>query len=227
MPRQIHQPLTPLVSRRGQLRKQEAAPLRTCGIFSTGSRSSPSRSVLLATMICGRAARKLRTAFYKLGVDLQCRRSGRGPHCLPRQPDAAAAVGSDQCGAGSRAQTGTSARAPSIMPGMSAMTKFCSSPTEPHRGWVLRVVGSGSLQFRARCRDHAQQRGLADIREADQTDIGQQLQPGGIMSRLTPWQTRLGKNAVPGCVGVAKCVLPQPLLPPFGCQTALRRHILW
>lgn len=31
----------------------------------------------------------------------RCRRSGRGPHCLPRQPDAAA-VGSDQCGAGSR-----------------------------------------------------------------------------------------------------------------------------
>ena len=47
--------------------------------------------------------------------------------------------------------------------------------------------------LRARRRDHAQQRGLSDIREADQTDIGQQLQLKDNVA-LDPRQTRLGKT---------------------------------
>ena len=47
--------------------------------------------------------------------------------------------------------------------------------------------------LRARGRNHAQQRGLADIREADQTDIGQQLQLKDNVA-LHARQTRLGKT---------------------------------
>ena len=66
--------------------------------------------------------------------------------------------------------------APSISPGMSAITKLLSGPTDDHAELRVqrreRIVGD----FRPRRRHGADQRGLAGVRQAEQADVGEQAE---------------------------------------------------
>ena len=109
--------------------------------------------------------------------------------------------------------------APSIRPGTSATTKLRSSlrrdDAEIRRQRRERVVGD----LRAGRRDARDQRRLAGVREADQADVGEQLQLEPqvlVLARLSPAARRRGARLV----DVAKRALPRPPWPP--CATSTR-----
>ena len=191
VPRQIHQLLDALVGRRGQLRKQEAALLCVLADLLDRLTVIAQQVGLVGNNDLRTRCQKLAVAG-KLGVDLLMSSIGSAALTACRvnqmqQQSAAINVAQEVV-----AQTGTLARALDNARNVGHdEVLLLTDRNHTEVGHQSREVVVCNL--RARRRDHAQQRGLADIREADQTDIGQQLQLKDNIA-LDTRQTRLGKT---------------------------------
>ena len=191
MPRQIHQLLDALVGRRGQLRKQEAALLCVLAdlldrltviaqqVGLVGNNDLRTRCQKLA--VTGKLCVDLLNVVDRVAALTACRVNQM------QQQSAAINVAQEVV-----AQTGTLARALDNARNVGHdEVLLLTDRNHTKVGHQSRKVVVCNL--RARRRDHAQQRGLADVREADQTDIGQQLQLKDNVA-LDTRQTRLGKT---------------------------------
>ena len=153
--------------------------------------------------------RKLRRVFLKL-PRFMASKSATGSR--PSEPETSTRCilnGSGRCGAENRGRDRRPRKAPSIIPGISAITN-----ERPHRRTHNAEVRKQCCKvvvcdLRVRPADNREQGGFADVREADETHIGKKLKLKRYIVRLAG-ETRLCKTGT--ClVGAAKCCCPSRL----------------
>ena len=207
-------PAAPRRRGRRDLEVRQAAPLAPRRIDSSRS-GSETASHFDATSTRGRAATSGENA-RELLLDHRRRRARRRP-TRRRRRDGRAARQRSTCFR-NRMPSPAPRCAPSMSPGMSATTSVrWSSPrhdAEVRHERRERIVGD----LRLGRRDRGDERGLAGVRKADDRDVGEELQLDRRAGARRPAGPACAKRGA-WRVGVAKCWLPQPPLPPPASST--------